>query len=620
MQIALAGKLLQHRMTLFILTLMMMGTTLILCAEGPDTNLMICVEAPAAGLPATPPASRNAAPGFFADIPGVALRSQGYGIPQADLSILGEPFSSSGLMLAGLPLYNPQTEHFQCDLPVPADVFQTPQLLTGLDQFRKSSGHPGGSVGLNFAPITGTSHAEAGGGPGEQFGNIRVCNTNQVNGQTILGESGFANWGSIDHTDGYKDNYLNYFSGGAQIQARQPGGELDLLGAYGFRQFGAQGFYAAPAFLPSVEEVAEALVAGGATWAETPNGTSGHLTAAWQQVNDTYWLDRVIPNLYENKTLSDVASLHGDTHMQATQNLSFDLHADAHEEWIHGTHTGILAAPGLGTHSRGDVALGALPSYTMNEVQVMAGGSVEFFTDDQAAWLPAAGIQWNPTPDQTISLGYTGAVRQPSYTELYYFSPTSVGNANLERQETREFHLSWREKTSTADGGVLVFAQDGHNMVDWAKSSANSGTWGATNLVRVNTFGYLADIIVPVSKKLDLSSSYQGIIKESETHVSASRYVLDYPMQTVRIGVKAKLNSSISFSLQQEAEVYRKNPARAGTDVELTSCAEIRWCVWKKAGVDILLGVYNPWNNRFETYPGQPSSGTREYASVRHTW
>lgn len=584
------------------------------------TGLVVLVEAAAApGAPA-PPAERASAPGFLAAVPGVSLRSQGYDTPQADLSIRGAPFSSSGLLLAGLPLANPQTEHFQCDLPVPADVFAAPQLLTGLDQFRQSAGHPAGSVGLDFAPIGGASRAETGGGAGEQFANIRLCNTEALDARTVLGASAFADWASVDRTDGYDDNYLNRASAGAQAQARREQGEFDLLGAYGVRQFGARGFYGAPASLPAEERVAETLVVGGATFAEGPEDTPGHVTAAWQQVDDDYWLNRTNHDWYANRTLSDVASLHGDACLQADRELAVDLRADAREEWVDGVHTGTYAAPGLGTHARGCASVAAVPRYTLDAVTFSAGGSAEAFTDGRAAWLPAAGVAWQVNPNRKLALAFTEAVREPSYTELNYNSPGSLGNAGLERQETRTLDLSWREKAPEAEGGIAVFAQDGSEMVDWVRQTASSTAWVATNLVHVETLGLLADAAIPVTSGTDLTGSYLALAKASGTGVYASRYVLDYPRHTLRAGVRTRLTSEITLSVQQEAAAYRDNPARAGTDLSLGACAEVRWRVWRRARLEVAAGVYNPWNNRFETYPGQPAAGTRGSLSASRTW
>ena len=387
-------------------------------ADAP-TNILIQVEATAMTDAIAPPIQRGSAPAFIAGVPGVAVRSQGYAEPQADLSIRGAPFSSCGLLLSGLSLHNPQTEHFQADLPVPYDVFGAPQLLTGIEQFRLSSGHPAGSVALDFAPLEDLRRIEIGGGNGDQFVNLRLSRTDTTDDHLTVGEGAFAEAASVDRTDGFDDNYLNRWSAGAQGQVRGGGNAFDLLGAYGWRAFGATGFYGTSSLYPAEEQVAESMItAAGTIGSDRPDGTPSHITAGWQQTADQYWLDRTDHGRYANHTLTDTASLHGDTRQGLGKNLDLDLRADATQEWIDGTHSGTITPgyTGLGTQKRGTFAAGAVPRYTMGDWVFSAGGAAELFSDDRAAWLPAAGIEWHPTTNRTISLSYTEAVREPSYT------------------------------------------------------------------------------------------------------------------------------------------------------------------------------------------------------------
>ncbi|MFZ4396796.1 MAG: TonB-dependent receptor domain-containing protein [Kiritimatiellia bacterium] len=593
----------------------------LLAAGGSATNIVVQVEATALLDVVAPPIERGSAPSFVAGIPGVSLRSQGYAAPQADLCIRGAPFSASGLLLAGLALHNPQTEHFQADLPVPYDVFGEPVLLTGLDQFRTSSGHPAGSVALSFAPLDAVRRLEVGGGAGDSFASLRLCHRDAMEDQRIIGEGVFAEAASVDQTDGRADNDLNRWSAGAQAQVRGNGNQFDLLGAYGWRAFGARGFYgASAATFGSEEQVAEALVTAAATIASgRPDDVPSHVSLGWQRSDDQYWLERTNHGLYANHTLSDTANLHGDTRQALGRDWDVDLRADAAEEWIDGRYAGTMASAGLGTFQRGRVSVAALPRYTVGEITVSAGGSLDVFSDDDAAWLPAAGIEWHPSDKRRVSLSYTEAVRQPSYTELNYNSPSSLGKAGLERQHTRTLELAWREKQSFAEGGLALFAEEGRNLVDWVRR-VPAGRWTAMNLEQVRTYGLVADAAIPVTHAVDATVSYQALLKTCVTNLYASRYVLDYARQTIRAGVRARLTDNLALACWQACEFYADNPARSGSDVSLAANVELRWQVWPQEGVEIAVGASNPWNNTFETYPGQPSADRRCYASMKRTW
>jgi iron complex outermembrane receptor protein len=590
-------------------------------AAADATNIELLVEAAALRDAVAPPMDRGTTPAFVAGVPGVALRSQGYGAPQADLSIRGAAFSSSGLLLSGIPLRNPQTEHFQADLPVPYDVFTEPTLLTGVDQFRTSSGHPAGSVALNLAPLETAQRVEAGGGPGNLFSSLRFCRREALDGGGSLGAAAFAESASVDRTDSRGDNDLARWSAGAQLQATSEANRFDLLGAYGWRRFGARGFYGAPATLPSEEELREALLVGAATLDSIAarDGTPTRLSASWQQTDDRYWLDRNDHGLYANHTASDIASLHGDTRRDLSQACGLDLRADADAEWMDGRYEGTLPSYGLGRHQRAHLSLAALPRYTVGDWTATAGGSAELFTDDRPGWLPAAAVTWRPSQQRRVTLSYTEALRQPSYTELNYDSPGSLGNNGLDRQRTRTLELAWRETRAGNEGGLALFAEDGENLVDWVRNTPG-GRWTAANLENVRTYGLVADAKVPLARSVTLFGSYQVLSRVCSTNVLASRYVLDYPQHTIRLGMQARLLEDLAFACWQECAVYAANPARRGPDTGLAANAELRWQVWSRQGLEVAAGILNPWGSDFETYPGQPPAGRRFYASMRRTW
>ena len=146
------------------------------------------------------------------------------------------------------------------------------------------------------------------------------------------------------------------------------------------------------------------------------------------------------------------------------------------------------------------------------------------------------------------------------------------------------------------------------------------GLTGFMVLMGVSKLALAADATVPLTHTVAMTFSYQALAKTCDTNVYASRYVLDYPEQTWRAGVRARLTDNLAFACWQECAVYAANPARNGTDVFLAANAELRWRVWPREGMEVAIGVVNPWNNTFETFPGQPIADRRCYASMKRTW
>jgi len=459
-------------------TVGIMGMALAVVARDEMTNIVVEVAARAI-------AERDNLPGtMFQDVHGVSVRRQGEGSPQADLSVRGAPFSGSGYLLGGAALRNAQTEHWQFDVPLPDAWFEPPALLTGLDRFRVSPGHPSGSVALELAPLTENERriAAGGGDKGLAFANVYAAET-EAFGNTVGAVSAFASFDRSDQTDGYRDNFLTRATAGGRVSAVNDSMQGDVLTSYSWKEFGARSFYGTSPAYPAQESLADMTVAGSLKLMRDPEQVS-RLTAVWKQAADDYLLDRDNPSLYENRHTADFIALHGETRRVLAESWSVDLRADGDLEAV--------ASESLGDHTRAHGSLAVLPNYHLGPLTFTAGGSFDVFSTDAPAWLPAAGIEWAVTERQTLFASYTESVRQPSYTELNYNSPASLGNTGLQRQHTRMAELGWKGEADRLTWRTAFFYEDSENVVDWVQAVPGA-RWTSVNLQGTETFGVAAD-------------------------------------------------------------------------------------------------------------------------------
>jgi iron complex outermembrane receptor protein len=589
-----------------------------LCATNDVPELRVEVEAPA--LTAAPAGGDAWAGGpALARVPGVAVRSQGQGSPQTDLNIRGNPFHAGGLLLAGATLRNPQTEHFQADLPIPGELLTPPELLTGLERFRAGSGHPAGSVALEFAPAFegGVLTAGAGGG-GQLFGRLLVGESLVATNGARAGAAGYCSWDRMTRTDGQPDNDLERVCGGGHVQYRTETFQADLLAAASRRVFGARGFYGASPDYPAEEEV-RAWTAVAALSARPEPDTCWRGSLAWQRTEDQYWLNRTNRALYANDHTSQSVAGQIALRRPLTSGLALDARLDADWEWIDSRYAGTLPGAGLGNHERGHVSAALLPEWTCGRWRVAAGGSCDLFTDGPPAWLPAAGVTWSPGRGQSLFAACTEAVRRPSYTELNYESPDSLGNSGLERQRTRAWEAGWRGAWTDLACSLTLFAEDSREIVDWVRESADS-RWTAVNLARVRNRGATLDASLALAPAVDLTLHALLLRKSCDPEPYASRYVLDYPEREIRLGLRARLLPGVAVRVWQGAARMADNAARSGGDCRFESGAEARWRLAAAPGLTLAVGVVNIWDRRFEVFPGQPEAGRRAYAAAELAW
>jgi vitamin B12 transporter len=544
-------------------------------------------------------------------LPGVSVRNQGFGGAQTDISVRGGAFNSSGLLLGGLALRNPQTEHFQCDLSVPDGTFRMPEVLTGLDRFAVSSGHPSGAVALDFAPIEDGGLAAVGIGEAEQrLARIRH-GTRWSDGGASFGVEGFAASDTADRTDGQPDNYLRRWTGGGRGDVVTDAGRFDLLAVNTIREFGARGFYGTKLTLPSEERVDDTLILAGISGGDRSEDRAGRLTAAFRRTEDAYWYyGKAAGN--PSRHVSDVWTLHGDAVHPLGGDFRLATRGDATWEQV--------TSRSLGDHERGQLSAAVLPGWRHGAWEFTAGGAVESFSDDRPAWLPAAGAVWHPTDAHQVFLSCSEAVRQPSYTEYYYINPTSKGNSGLGRQHTRTTEAGWRGSWSGIAGGVTAFAERGRDVVDWVRLLPSSSSYNAVNLNTVDSSGLTADAVVAVDSTLDLLLSGTLLRKTCDAPIYASRYALDYTEQHIRMDVRWRPMRVWDVRIWQGVGRMAENPLRQGGRTRLDGGGEIRWRVPQIADLTLALGVANSWDSGFETYAGQPQAGRRVYTVVEYRW
>ncbi len=587
--------------------------TLIVCcgyhlassAQEAPSNIVVEVEAFSLVPTARP------GPSLLKDVPGLSLRDQGAGGPQTDLSIRGGPFNSAGLLLNGLTLRNAQTEHWQADVPAPEVWFGAPTVLTGIDRFRVAPGHPSGSVSLDLAPMTEDlrSVTAGAGNKGLLFGNTLATETVPFKGGTA-GASAFLSADHADQTDGYSDNDLTRYTAGGRLGAVSDALQGDLVAATSWREFGARSFYGTAAQYPAAEQVQEELVAGSLRFTEDPLNPA-RLTAAWRRTEDTYWLDRDNHDFYENNHITDFFALHGDTRRTFSEQFSLDLRADGDLETINSNS--------LGDHTRSHASFAALPNYTVGALTFTLGGSLDVFTEDSPAWLPAAGVEWALSEVHTLFLSYTEAVRQPSYTELNYESPSSLGNAGLDRQQTQTTELGWKGQTERFTWKTVVFYEKGQNNVDWIKN-APASRWTSVNLEEMQTWGAAADGRVALTGDTDVGLDLLAVTKTCDTDFYASRYAMDYPDATAGATLRHRMTRDLLFRLRQGVSKYASNPVRTHDEWFVNTCAEVQWRLPHAQGFTLNAGVDNLLDDDFQIYPGQEAAGRRYFASLAHAW
>jgi iron complex outermembrane receptor protein len=273
----------------------------------------------------------------------------------------------------------------------------------------------------------------------------------------------------------------------------------------------------------------------------------------------------------------------------------------------------------LGDHDRSRASMALIPNLTVGDLTLSAGGSAEFFSSDTTRFLPAAGAEWEFTQDQILFISYSEALRQPSYTELNYESPDSLGNTGLERQHTRTTELGYKGEKESGRWSLTLFYERATETVDWVKNAPDS-RWNAVNLEEIESFGAEVLGAVNIDRETEISGSALILEKDISGDYYAGRYALDYPQFSGDITLRRQITEDLMVRITQIISKYESNPVREGGEWLTDSSLDLQWILPFSGQLALNAGIRNIFDDQFQFYPGQDSIGRSVYSSLTYAW
>jgi len=404
-------------------------------------------------------------------LPGVGLARRGARGVQGDLNLRGSTFEQALVMVNGVRVNNPQTGHHHLDVFIPLAAVERVEVLYGSGAAVHGPDAFGGAINIVTAP--------PGTGAWVRFGEHHLA------GGGVAGSFGSGLWAAAErevHT-GFRDNTeadVNQLAGGWSWRRDET--SVDLLIAGGSRDFGAHAFYSTR-YPDERESTVGRLVTVRAT---TPVGGDGPRLDASLRLGshrDDFILDRARPDWFRNRHRTDGAL------------VSAVLRSDGRPwRWAAGVEGAReeLDSTNLGdrhlvrTAVFGELA-GDLGSVTLS-LQARADHQDDWGTEP--TW--GFGGSWRVAEGWRLRAHVGTSFRVPSFTDLYYISPSTVGNPGLEPEAGRTAELGLDAGGFT----ITVFDREADPIIDYLLG--DDGVWRATNAGRVTTRGVEAAVSLPV--------------------------------------------------------------------------------------------------------------------------
>ena len=458
------------------------------------------------------------------------LEQRGAGGAQSDIVLRGGSFAQTLVLVNGFRINDAQTAHHNLDLPIPLEAMEQIQVLHGAGSTLHGADALAGAVDfVTAAPKSAQLLLRAGGG---NFGlNEQAVRAGAARGRwsaRVTGDRNFSTGFTPDR------DYRNQ-NASAEGWMGTRLGITDLLFAGSDRAFGADQFYGP---FPSWERTK-----GWFASARQELGSRTNAAFGYRRHSDDFVLIRSNPAVYENH--------HIDTSWQAslrrTQNagsgslLFFGLEADG--DAIHSNN--------LGNHARNRGA--GYAAWDMRPAKhrwtLSAGLREEIFSGGARSVLsPHAAASWRLT--DSLKLRGTGGYgfRIPTYTDLYYSDPTTIGNPNLKPESawSGEAGLDWTRSRFTLSATAFYAHQ--HDAIDYLRSS-DTAPWRAENLPGLRFTGVESSVQWQPARGQSVRVAWTALFGAQDAlHGEESKYVFNYPVNNVRANWDCGLTRWVAFT------------------------------------------------------------------------
>lgn len=463
-------------------------------------------------------------------IAGIDVRRQGVNGMQSDLYIRGGSFDQTLLLIDGIKVDDAQTGHHTMNLALPIEVIKRIEVIKGPAARIFGQNAFTGAINIVTKDVEDNSLvAKVQGGSFDQF-------IAEVTGTVSLKESSHIVHFSKNFSEGYRHNSdfdnTNYVLKSQFNKNKLP---IELLTSYSERKFGANGFYGIPSATEQYEETQASLI-GFSTIIKNGNWTFKP-RVYWRRNQDLYLYIRSNPSAYRN--------------MHITNKVAAELNG-SYQSNVGITGFGVefskyyISSNRLGDNQR-EIATLFLEhrfQFFNNILDVTPGISASYFSDFDNQFFPGLDVGVKIS-DKFRAYGNIGtSYRVPTYTNLYYTSPTTISNPDLNTEEAFSQEVGFKYISNRFNLSVAAFNRDADNLIDYVRENTTDA-WQAQNIQSVNTKGYetQVDYLFTINKlpqKIQLGYSYlDNDVKTSEANFS--QYSIN--------SMKHQFTSSLQFNI-----------------------------------------------------------------------
>ncbi len=513
---------------------------------------------------------------------GADVRQRGgFGV-QSDISINGGTFDQITILLNGVSVNNPQTGHLAADFPVSPDEIERIEILEGAAGRLMGSQAFSGAINIVTRRVDKNSlHANISAG---SFGSVGA-------GANVgVKTADFTHFvsGNFTRSDGGTENSA-FNLGNAFYNGTFRSDNVTATWQTGIvaKEYGANTFYSAA--YPRQWESNTRIFASAK--AETQGKIHVSPQISWIRSTDHFELIRRSPR-GENFHRNDV----------------FSFSVNAWTKWL-------LGRTAIGAELRSDNIISSNLGRPLDSTRYVAvsGHKGNFYThddhrtdinyfvehnvvagiftfsagllvnrntavDEKFRLYPGVDVSCRPGNGLRLFASWNKAMRLPTFTDLYYKSPTQEGNVGLQPERVSAVKIGAEWRNNWAEVLLQGYYNHGSNMIDWVMYSADD-IYHSANF-KLDNYGFSVNTAVdfpkllnekfPV-KRLTLAYAYIWQDKKDGAGVYRSNYAMEYLrhkfVATLDHNIWSRLSASWSLRWQKREGTYIKYSGGQNTEV-----------------------------------------------------
>ncbi len=517
---------------------------------------------------------------------------------QSDFLLRGSNYEGARILLDGKNINDPQTGHHNSDIPFTREDFSAADLVSGVSPSYFGPGSIGGEI--NFTTIRPDKRKivfELTGGEYGSFGQLFSA-TDKIGG--LGGRVSFEN---RESNGSRKDTDFKKITSSAAAGLDLPMGSLDLNFGYQEKEFGAYDFYTPGKGYPSKEWTKTFLADTGVNLKR--DGFIFQTGLLWRRHFDKFMLDKDnIRSNFLSHHRTDILSPRVYLGKDDTVIGKVGLGAEYSDQRINSTT--------LGKHVRAQKSIFLDEGLSLDErISLNSRIRLDDYGEIDTALTGATQAVYDFLNGNLLSLGVSRALRVPTFTELYYDDPTTMGNAGLSYEKSLSYEIGHIYSEGKLYFSSLIFLRDEENFVDWVKENPAQVKWEAMNIASSRVLGAEEQLRYEFNEHFRLNANYAYIDREK----SDDGYTYKYGENYVRHLVSAVSIFNFGFGEQEVGFTYKKPPSRAGW---FLLHAKISISLNKSS--KIFLWATNIFNVEYQEIPGIASPGRWIEGGLRLTW